>query len=67
MLAILLACHDSYHSSMWDGKDEADNFRKHFKAFCEGLPDEVRCQISIEMKKLGNHTPRKGTSPPLLL
>jgi hypothetical protein len=55
MLAILMACRDSYNSSLWDGRDEATNFRRDFKAFVEEL-----LRIGIAGKKLGNHSERKG-------
>ena len=60
MLAILMACRDSYHPSLWDGRDEANNFRRDFKAFVERIDEEELRNIGIADKKLGNHSERKG-------
>ena len=51
-----MACRDSYNSSLWDGRDEANNFRREFKSFLESVNEEEL------RKKLGNHSERKGNN-----
>ena len=53
MLAILMACRDSYSPSLWDGRDEANNFRRDFKAFVDGIDTESLHRLGIDGKRLG--------------
>ena len=60
MLGLLMANRNAYHDSLWDGRDEADNFRKKFSLFIDSLDSSVMDELGCELKKLGIHTPRKG-------
>ena len=60
VLAILIACRDSYIPSLWDGRDEANNFHRGFKAFIDSIDTAKLKEIGIDEKKLGPHSERKG-------
>ena len=42
-----MACRDSYNSSLWDGRDEANNFRRVFKSFVESVNEEELARNSV--------------------